>query len=218
MKRSLTIAAVLTFLVWVGTAVVYPWLPATIPSHWNIQGQPDQFSPKWFGAFILPASMILMLGLAVVLPRISPKRFEIDTFKSTYWMVMLWVMALFGYIQFVTLWAGINGRIDVGRALFGGIFGFLAIMGNYLSKVRRNFWMGVRTPWTLASERVWNDTHRLAAKTFVIAGIGGVIVTLLNLPMPVWMGLGAGLIVVGALIPAVYSLVHYKRLEARGEL
>jgi uncharacterized membrane protein len=218
MKRPLTIAAVLTVLAWVGTAVVYPWLPETIASHWNIEGQPDQFSPKWFGAFILPASMILMLGLALVLPRISPRHFEVDTFKSTYWMVMLLVLALLAYMHVVTLWAGANGRIDVGRAVFGGIFGFLAIMGNYLSKVRRNFWMGVRTPWTLASDRVWNDTHRLAAKTFVIAGAGGVIVTLLPLPLGVWMGLGIGLLLLGALIPVVYSLVHYKQLEARGEL
>jgi len=218
MKRPLTIAAVLTVLAWVGTAVVYPWLPETIASHWNIEGQPDQFSPKWFGAFILPASMILMLGLALVLPRISPRHFEVDTFKSTYWMVMLLVLALLAYMHVVTLWAGANGRIDVGRAVFGGIFGFLAIMGNYLSKVRRNFWMGVRTPWTLASDRVWNDTHRLAAKTFVIAGAGGVIVTLLPLPLGVWMGLGVGLLLLGALIPVVYSLVHYKQLEARGEL
>jgi uncharacterized membrane protein len=218
MKRPLTIAAVLTVLVWVGTAVVYPRLPETMPTHWNFRGEADGFAPRAQGAFILPAAMVLMLGLAWVLPRISPQRFEVDTFKSTYGMVMFLVVLLFGYMHLVTLWAGVNGRIDVGRALFGGIFGFLAVMGNYLSKVRRNFWVGVRTPWTLASERVWNDTHRLAAKTFVIAGIGGVIVTLVPLPLPVWMGIGGGLFVAGALIPAVYSLVHYKRLEARGEL
>jgi uncharacterized membrane protein len=218
MKRPLTTAAVLTALVWIGTAVVYPRLPETMTTHWNIKGEADGFSPKAQGAFILPASMILMLGVAAVLPRISPKHFEVDTFKSTYWMVMLLVLALFAYLHVITLWAGVNGRIDVGRALFGGIFGFLAIMGNYLSKVRRNFWMGVRTPWTLASDRVWNDTHRLASKTFVIAGAGGVIVTLLPLPLGAWMGLGIGLILLGALIPVVYSLVHYKQLQARGEL
>lgn len=214
----MTIAAVLTALVWIGTAVVYPRLPATIPTHWNIKGEADGFSPKTYGAFLLPIGMLVMLGVAVVLPRISPKHFEVDTFKSTYGMVMLLVVALFGYMHAVTLWAGVNGHIDVGRALFGGIFGFLAVMGNYLSKVRRNFWVGVRTPWTLASDRVWNDTHRLAAKTLVIAGIGGVIVTLLPLPIGVCVGLGTGVILLGALIPVVYSLVHYKRLEARGEL
>jgi uncharacterized membrane protein len=218
MKRPLTIAAALTVLVWVGTAVVYPRLPEMMPTHWNIKGEVDQYSPKTFGAFLLPIGMLVMLGVAVVLPRISPKRFEVDTFQSTYGTVMLLAVALMGYLHLVTLWGGMNGNIDIGRALFGGMFGFLALIGNYLSKVRRNFWMGVRTPWTLASDRVWNDTHRLAAKTFVIAGIGGVIVTLLPLPIGVWMGIGVGLILLGALIPAVYSLMHYKRLEARGEL
>jgi uncharacterized membrane protein len=218
MKRPLTIAAVLTALVWIGTAVVYPRLPETMPTHWNLKGEPDGFSPKTYGAFMMPIGMLVMLVIALVLPRISPKRFEVDTFESTYGMVMLLAVALFGYIHVVTLWAGVNGQVDVGRALFGGIFGFLALIGNYLSKVRRNFWVGVRTPWTLASDRVWNDTHRLAAKTFVLAGIGGVIVTLVPLPIGVWLGLGTGLILLGALIPAVYSLVHYKRLESRGEL
>ena len=218
MKRPLTIAAVLTALIWIGTAVVYRRLPESMPTHWNIKGEADQYSPKTYGAFMMPIGMLVMLGVALVLPRISPKRFEVDTFKSTYGIVMLLAVALFGYIHVVTLWADVNGRIDIGRALFGGIFAFLALIGNYLSKVRRNFWVGVRTPWTLASDRVWNDTHRLAAKTFVIAGIGGVIVTLLPLPLPLWMGIGGGLVAIGALIPAVYSLVHYKRLEGRGEL
>ena len=218
MKRSMMIAAALTVLAWVGTAVVYPWLPETIPTHWNIKGVADQYSPKTYGAFLLPVAMLVMLGVALVLPRISPKRFEVDTFKSTYGMLMLLVVALMGYMHVVTLWGGVNGGIDIARALFGGIFGFLALIGNYLSKVRRNFWVGVRTPWTLASDRVWNDTHRLAAKTFVISGIGGALITLVPLPFPVWMGIGGGLVMVGALIPAVYSLVHYKRLEARGEL
>jgi uncharacterized membrane protein len=218
MKRPLTIAAILTVLAWIGTCVVYPRLPEIMTSHWNIHGQADGFAPKWQIAFIMPAVMVLMLGLAWVLPKISPKRFEIDTFAQTYGMVMLLVVALMGYLHVMTLWGGANGRIDVGRALFGGIFAFFALMGNYLSKVRRNFFVGVRTPWTLASERVWNDTHRLAAKTFVAAGVGGVIVTLLGLPLAVWMGTAIGLVLLGGLIPVVYSLVHYKRLEARGEL
>jgi len=81
-------------------------------------------------------------------------------------------------------------------------------------RIAAKFWMGVGTPWTLASERVWNDTPRLAGKTFVAAGMGGVIVTLLALPLGVWMGIGVGLILLGALIPVVSSLVLYKRLEA----
>ena len=102
----------------------------------------------------------------------------------------------------------------MGRALFGGIFGFLAIMGNYLSKVRRNFWMGVRTPWTLASDRVWNDTHRLAAWIWVAAGVIGFAMVVLGVSIIA----AFVLLFVSALIPVVYSFVHYKSLERRGAL
>ncbi len=117
-------------------------------------------------------------------------------------------------MHLVTLWGGVNGRIDIARALFGGIFGFLALIGNYLSKVRRNFWMGVRTPWTLANDIVWERTHRFAAWMFTAAGIIGFVVSIAGLN-PLW---SLGLILVAALTPVIYSLVIYKQLERRGQL
>lgn len=212
------IAVLVTAAVWVGTCVVYSRLPETIPIHWNFHGQADGFAPRLPGAFMSPAVMLALLGLAFVFPRISPKRFEVDTFAATYWTVISLAVALVGYIQIMVLWDGVSGRVDMGRGFAAGLFGFLALAGNYLSKVRRNFWMGVRTPWTLASERVWNDTHRLAAKLFVAAGLGGAVLALLGSPTGVWMATAVGLVLLAALIPVIYSLVHYKRLEARGEL
>jgi len=87
-----------------------------------------------------------------------------------------------------------------------------------LGKVRRNFYVGVRTPWTLASERVWNDTHRLAAKLFVGAGIIGLAAVVLPFPLPAVIITVVASMIVAGLIPAVYSLILYKRLEKLGEL
>jgi uncharacterized membrane protein len=91
-------------------------------------------------------------------------------------------------------------------------------MGNVMGKVRRNFWVGVRTPWTLASERVWNDTHRLAGQLFVAAAAIGLVCLLLPVPVPAVVIVSVGLIMGAAFVPIGYSLVHYKRLERRGEL
>jgi uncharacterized membrane protein len=91
---------------------------------------------------------------------------------------------------------------------------FCALLGNVMGKVRRNFYVGVRTPWALANERVWNATHRFAAKTFVAAGVIGLALTLLGFTgWPVFVLLMAGL-----LAPVAYSLVFYKQLERRGQL
>jgi uncharacterized membrane protein len=85
--------------------------------------------------------------------------------------------------------------------------------GNPMGKLRRNFYLGVRTPWTLASERVWNATHRFAAKTFVAGGLVGLVFSIVGLFL--WAILAT---LVGALAPVVYSLVIYKQLERRGEI
>ena len=89
-----------------------------------------------------------------------------------------------------------------------------ALLGNVLGKVRRNFYVGVRTPWALASERVWNATHRLAGKTFVAAGLVGLVLTAAGLNgWPTFVSL-----MVGAFVPILYSLVYYKQLERSGAL
>jgi uncharacterized membrane protein len=94
------------------------------------------------------------------------------------------------------------------------MFLFFALLGNVLGKVQRNFYVGVRTPWTLASETVWVQTHRLAAWLFTGAGVLGLVIVLVGVPFY----FAFGLILVAALVPVVYSLVLYKRLEKKGLL
>ena len=86
--------------------------------------------------------------------------------------------------------------------------------GNVMGKVKRNFWMGVRTPWTLASERVWNQTHRVAAWLYTAIGIVGLIAVLLGVPMVVVFGT----FIACVLFPIPYSLYLYKKLERQGKL
>jgi len=94
------------------------------------------------------------------------------------------------------------------------IFLFLALMGNVLGKVRRNFWIGVRTPWTLASEKVWNDTHRFAARLFVLVGLIGFFIILLGLPIYI----AFIFLITATILTVLYSLVEYKHLEKHGQL
>jgi len=117
------------------------------------------------------------------------------------------------HISVVALWAGGGHRIDEGQAVLGGICMLFAVMGNVMGKVRRNFFIGIKTPWTLASERVWNATHRFAAKTFVAGGLLGLAFTTIGLRRwPIFA------LLAGALAPTIYSLVQYKQMQQRGEL
>jgi len=121
---------------------------------------------------------------------------------------------MFAYSYGVTLWANLGHTLNARRAMVGGVCLLWALLGNVIKKMPRNFYFGFRTPWALANERVWNATHRFAAKTFVVGGVAGL--ALMAVGLDGWPALVA--LIVGAFAPAVYSLVSYKQLERRGEL
>jgi uncharacterized membrane protein len=198
----------------IATAVVYPHLSDAVPTHWNSDGQPNDYSPKWQLFVIIPGIMAAIMVLFRFLPWLSPKRFDVDTFQSTYLYIMLSILGMLACIQVLILWTGMGKHVNANRAILVVISWLFAALGNVLGKVRRNFYVGVRTPWSLANERVWYATHRLAAKTFVAAGLVGLVVTAVGL----YDWLTIAILASGVLVPVIYSLVYYKQLERAGQL
>ena len=197
----------------IATVLLYPQLPVHVATHWGMNGQPNGYSPRGALWAIGPGFLALIMGLSIALPWLSPRRFDVDDFRSTYNFIMLAIFLMMAYCYAIILWAGIGLHIDIMRFVLGGVCLFIAAIGNVLSKVRRNFYIGVRTPWTLANERVWHATHRFAAKCFVIWGLTGLVLALAGVPI-----VPIAAILAGVLAPVVYSLVFYKQLERRGEL
>jgi immunity protein, SdpI family len=221
MKRWLLFSLVLTAAALASSLYVYfglyDRLPDRLPIHWGIQGQPDDWVAKenaLWALLIAPGGMAAMILLGLILPWLSPRNFDVERFRPTYEYIIAVVVALFGYIHVTLLLAYLWHDFDVSRFLVGGLFVFFAILGNVMGKVRRNFWVGVRTPWTLASETVWNRTHRVAAWLWTVGGLLGAGALLLGVPL-VWCFWG---LMAVALFPVVYSLVLYKRLEKQGKL
>lgn len=212
-RGSWLFAIGLVAVVLVGSAVVYPWLPDRVPTHWNLHGQVDGYGPRWLAAFLLPVVMAALLALFAVLPWLSPAQFKMEGFRATYGFIVGVVLAMQGFIHVVTLLAALGSKLDVTRSLTAGVLLGLALMGNVLGKVRRNFFVGVRVPWTLASERVWNETHRLAAWVTTSVGLVGAVTAALGYPI-----VALGLLVLIVVAPTVFSLVRYKQLERRGEI
>ena len=213
------IALGLVAAMFVGSACLYPAMPDQIPTHWNIHGQVDGYGSRTLGLFLMPGIAALMLGFIAILPWLSPKNFEVDTFRETYLFITVVLVGLLVYVHGIALYTawqeahGVKSNL-MGRALLGGIFLFFTAIGNVLGKVRRNFYIGVRTPWTIASDRVWNDTHRLAAWTMVGGGLAGFLLIVTGLPVAI----AFCVLIASALVPVVYSFVHYKQLEKRGAL
>jgi uncharacterized membrane protein len=200
------------------TLLLYPQMPDKIPTHWNIEGKIDGYGDKAWAAFLMPVILTGLLALFAALPWLSPKQFAVDTFRSTYWFIVLVVTAALVFIHGLTMWAALSGPVDITRPLLAGLLVMFGLMGNVLGKVRRNFYVGIRTPWTLASERVWNDTHRLAGRWFVAAAALGLVFLVLPVPLPALVITTIALIMSAALGPVIYSLIHYKRLERTGNI
>ena len=222
MNRWLLVSILVTVLSLVGPLYLYfGWpdlLKDPIPTHTNVAGEVDKWTPRekilpqWL---IIPGGMAGLMGLFLLFPWLSPKGFEIDRFRPTFDFFMAVGTLLCAYIQLLFVLGSVqNIELDLNRWLLGGLSLFFALLGNRLGKVQRNFWMGVRTPWTLASEAVWIQTHRLTAWLWTAGGLVLALIAFAGLSVWLWL---AGLLLM-ALSPVFYSLWLYKRLEKRGRL
>jgi uncharacterized membrane protein len=222
MSRWGYLALFLPVLAMAGSAGAYlafhDQMPDQVPVHWGIDGQPDGWATKdkvFLIFFLLPTVALGVIALGLfVLPWLSPRNFAVASFRQTYDYVFALVAALFAYMHAIMLPAMIAGTALPERPFLAGIFIFFALIGNVLGKLKPNFWMGIRTPWTLADPQVWDRTHRVGAWSFAAFGVMGAIAVLLGAP-PVACFFA---LVAAALWPVVYSLLLYKRLERLGQL
>lgn len=207
-NRILLLDIVIVAVVAIATAMLYARLPATIPVHWDIHGQVNGTGPRGF-LFIMVGLMAAIVLLWAVLPALSPQRFTVDQFAATWWHMGLIVVGMLGFFQGMLLWGALSADAPITNLLIGGVAVFIGLLGNLMGKVRRNFWIGIRTPWTLASDRVWYATHRLAARTMVGSAVLAIICAVAGLPA----ALSLGLPIAGTIFPALYSLFLYRRIE-----
>lgn len=220
MTRWLLLSIVVTALALLAVGYIFIFdrdlLLERVPVHWNVDFEPDQFVDRdtalWY--FLLyPGVMALLAILTLVLPWLSPKNFKIDRFRNVFDYVMALVVIFFGFLLVVQIRASTGAGADPGRWFVAAVFLLFVLLGNVMGKVQRNFWMGIRTPWTLASEPVWIGTHRLAAWLWVTAGLVGFAAVLAGVPF-LWCFVG---LIVAVLFPVVYSLILYKQLERHGK-
>jgi uncharacterized membrane protein len=196
----------------VGAGVwTYLRLPAgsLVPSHWNAAGQVDGYSGPWI-LFLMPALTVGFDLLLAALLLVEPRRRNLLASTAAYNAIVLGFAALMGVIQGITVWSalrGVQAADAIGSLIFVTAGLFLVVIGIFLPRIRSNFLMGIRTPWTLSSERSWERTHRLGAWLFI--GLGVLIVVSAAVPRVAVFAIpvGAALVVVGL---AAYSYVVWR--------
>ena len=190
-------------------AFLYPSLPEQIPTHWNLAGEIDDYTPKPWGVMIMPLVALMVFIIMKLIPIVSPKGFRTDQFKG---VINIFTVVLVGFmsgIGLLVLLAATGRDVHINEMTYAGVGLLFIVLGNYMSKVRKNFFIGIRTPWTLASDEVWSRTHRLGGWMFVLIGFFLFINAFVQVP-EAWL---VGSIIAVALVPVVYSFVLYRKIE-----
>lgn len=200
--------------------IISDQLPDQIPSHWNINGEVDDYSSKWITLVGLPLLNLVLFFLLLLFPKIDPKKENYKKFERPYtmfrWTFHLFFVALY-FFMIYNAWSMEKGQESMDASTVILIFMpiLFIVIGNYMSRVRHNYFVGIRTPWTLSNEEVWRKTHRLGGKVFVIIGFLGW-VTLLFEPMYRFIIFIGGL-VLGALFLTVYSYFVFQKVTQEKE-
>jgi len=193
-------------------AALYNALPDLVPSHWNIKGEIDSYLPKLTSIILFPA---ITLGLALLFPIVSaidPKKEKYILFRKPWVVLQMSIVLFFAYLYFVTLYMAFNPAIPIIPFIFGGIGVLFVLIGNYLGKIRQNYFVGIKTPWTIDNEEVWNRTNRLGGWLFTIAGLIVFAEAFIQ-----WQVVAVFIVavVIAAVLPIVYSYVLFRHLKKK---
>lgn len=211
-RYAIIAGLLITFII---TLITSPTVPDQVVSHWNAAGQADGYMAKFWGLSLIPIIMTAFVGLFAVLPRIDPYKKNYERFRNWYeGFVLLFILFMLAIQVQIILWS--TGYRISPNLTFPVLIGTLFIyIGFLLGHVEQNWFVGIRTPWTLSSETVWRKTHEIGGKLFKIAGIisfAGIFAG----EYALWFILVPVLTV--AVITVVYSYVEFqKEIKSREE-
>lgn len=171
MRKSEFLALGIILLSFLIGLYFYPKLPDQVASHWNERGEVNGYMSKFWGLFLMPIVTAAMFILFIIIPKIDPLKANIAKFRNYYNGLIVLIVVFLFYIYILTIvWnlGWIFGMTQFLAPALGILFFYIGIL---LKNAKRNWFIGIRTPWTLSNEKVWERTHKLGGKLFKAAGI-----------------------------------------------
>lgn len=170
MRKSQIITLLIIFSSFIIGFYFYPQMPEKMASHWDMQGQVDGYMSKFWGLFLMPLISIGLFLLFVLIPKIDPLKANIEKFRKYFDIFVVLIILFLFYIYLLTISWNLGFRFSMNQLLppaMGILFYYLGIL---VEKAKRNWFIGIKTPWTLSSDRVWDKTHKIGGKLFKVAG------------------------------------------------
>ncbi|MFA7711380.1 MAG: DUF1648 domain-containing protein [Candidatus Neomarinimicrobiota bacterium] len=173
LRPAVTVAILTIILMLIASAFVWQKLPgdARVAVHWNIAGQPDRYGSKFQGLMLMPLVTVAMMIVMVIVPLIEPRYRHIKSSMKAYNIILSAIVLLMAFLHLILLMAALGEPINIMKSVCLGIGLLFILIGNYSGKIRSNFFIGIKTPWTLSSELSWHKTHRLVSRLFIILGM-----------------------------------------------
>lgn len=187
----------------VAAVVTLPIAPERVPIRWDFSGAVSGYGPAPFALLFPPVLALAIYLLLLLLPLIDPGRANYASFRTAY-AVVRWTLILFVAGVGVLIHLSLRGaRVDVGVVMPLGLAILFIVLGNVMGKLRPNWFVGIRTPWTLSSKRAWTRTHQLAGPIFVAIGATFALSAIVRHPAA--LGLALAIAVGGTVVLAAYS-------------
>jgi uncharacterized membrane protein len=210
--KKITIAAIcIIVLSFVIAAYAYNTIPGDkVASHWNARGEVNGYMSKFWGLFLVPIISVALYLLFLAIPKIDPMQNNIEKFRKYYDILILVIMIFLFYIFLLTILANFGYNFNMTWAILPAVGLLFIYIGAIMHKMKRNWFAGIRTPWTISSDEVWDKTHALGGKLFVAAGI----ITIIGIFFQdylIWFMLVP--ILAAAIIPIVYSYLIYRKIN-----
>jgi uncharacterized membrane protein len=152
-------------------ACTWPYVPDEVPVHWNIRGEVDRYGGRFEGLFIVPLVAAGLYVLLRMLPKVDPRAANYREFAGPYAIIRCALIAFMAVVHALLLLAALGRPIPIGPVVSGLVGILLIIIGALMSRIKPNWFVGVRTPWTLSSDLSWTKTHRLAARLLPLSGV-----------------------------------------------
>ncbi len=190
--------------------ILWNQLPDQMASHWNVNDEVDGYMPKFWGVFLMPLVTLGLFGLFLIIPSIDPHKANIAEFRESFNLFIVLFVAFMLYVHGLTLaWSLGYTSFKLSTMLLPAMGLLFIFIGFMLRRAKRNFFIGIRTPWTLSSDTVWEKTHQLGAVLFMASGALAFIGGLFGGMIAFWM---LFVPLIGSVIfLLVYSYVLYQR-------
>jgi uncharacterized membrane protein len=201
MRKAELVALGIVLLSFIVAVYFYPLMPEKIASHWNALGQVDGFMPKFFGLFLMPLISAVMLLLFVLIPRIDPLKENIQQFRKYFDVFIVLIFLFLFYIFLLTIYWNLGSRFDMIQLMMPAFAVLFYYCGILIENSKRNWFIGIRTPWTLSNENVWNKTHKLGGKLFKVSAV----ISLIGL---LFKGNEIFFVLIPVLFTSFYSIIY----------